>query len=811
MTVLETEEDADKRSVPPRKKFCLSLSGRERTISSNISQAPSTSERESLLNRNPFAYSTSKMLNGYRNQLSNHQDGSYDVSNSGTEGLRIATLCNLGNTCFLNSVIYTLRFAPSFLHNLHHLATDLSNLNDKQLQTKIKSSSLGRIGVSLTSSGSRSWSSKDLLALAGPTGDNNKHKIQIATEKLHELFMALHASEARENSEPYQPGAFLQALREVNPIFEGNQQQDAHELLVCLLDNIRETFQLLVRYRESQFGQNNDELSNFSTEHLTDMQAEGSNSNKRSIRKSRKKKKITTRGSSSCLVQSNLNGVSVSSRPYENMKYYMKYCMKYENGHTEFSESNGDVSSHRPESKKCFISEDFEGVSLLRTTCLECEHVTERKETFCDICVPIDIDRSSEKDEDRPMDSSEVYKRAVVTSELLWGRDKYWCARCLRYNEARRAVCFPSLPRLLILQLKRFSTAAGSMEKINNHMPTPLTLQCFCEECNGDQTCGSTGGRSKSRHVYKLYSVIMHQGATMTAGHYVAYTRLPDESAFGEYFECDRDSKRQTSGQGSSSTNTNSSSSDKTSGILKYFRSKPSASETKEQLVKVGCRSIDCCGIRRHKHSGTWLECDDEAVHVIPLRELEDKLAPNPRNSATPYLLFYYQQISVDFVSMVFTACSYLALAGAVWIFLRLVQACFWLPRHLQRQNHIQHMLHDKVENYEKYILECEKREKMEHEMQGEDAKLDPAHLEQLKQRRQCLEMLKKELGKVRDSGDNSQDWDYLLADDETKENSASVTEIQDDEMFKDIHNDKTNADANVIKQTVDTEDKKDK
>lgn len=136
-----------------------------------------------------------------------------------------------------------------------------------------------------------------------------------------------------------------------------------------------------MRHRESQFGLSNSGLSDFSTEHITDLQSESSNSNKRSIRKSRKKKKITTRGSSSCLLQSNLNGVSVSSRPYEN-------------GHAEFLESNGD--SHRPESKKCFISEDFEGVSLLRTTCLECEHVTERKETFCDIYVPIDIDRSNE-------------------------------------------------------------------------------------------------------------------------------------------------------------------------------------------------------------------------------------------------------------------------------------------------------------------------------------------------------------------------------------------------------------------------------
>lgn len=79
---------------------------------------------------------------------------------------------------------------------------------------------MGGTGASLTSSSSRSWSSKDLLALAGPAGDSNKHRIQIATEKLHELFMALHAAEVKENSEPYQPDAFLQALRYIHTIMK---------------------------------------------------------------------------------------------------------------------------------------------------------------------------------------------------------------------------------------------------------------------------------------------------------------------------------------------------------------------------------------------------------------------------------------------------------------------------------------------------------------------------------------------------------------------------------------------------------------
>ena len=77
----------------------------------------------------------------------------------------------------------------------------------------MKSSSLGRTCVSLSASGNRSMSSKDLPALAGNTHEYNKSRIQVATEKLHELFVALRESEFKENIESCQPDAFLQALR----------------------------------------------------------------------------------------------------------------------------------------------------------------------------------------------------------------------------------------------------------------------------------------------------------------------------------------------------------------------------------------------------------------------------------------------------------------------------------------------------------------------------------------------------------------------------------------------------------------------
>lgn len=559
-----------------------------------------------------------EMLNGYRGDQRNNGEVLQDSP--------VATLSNMGNTCFLNSVLYTLRFAPTFLHNLHHLIGDLAVVSLRLNQSKAKTSSLGRNMSSLTGPSSRSTSSKDLLSLGMSNDFIPKSKVQVVTEKLHELFMTMHNLELKESTDPYQPVALLQAIREANFIFEGNNQQDAHELLVYLLDNIRETCDVLTHQV-----QHNPDL-------LNEMEALPAVNNskiwnvKRSWAKSLKKK---DKNNKEAISEEQANGMMNTDH-----------------------EDSGSTDSNQSVRRKLgynFVAEDFEGITLRRTKCLECESVTERKEPFYDIPVPISI----KEDELETTNANDIFRRACVTTEKLCDSNKYLCEKCDRYNEASREVLFEKLPNIMVLQLKRFTTSSSGVQKVNTYLPTPLELECFCENC-----CGIEDKESLP-HRYQLCCVIMHLGGTMASGHYIAYVKASDH--FEDYSDCTRDLPK-----GSLSA----SSSEKSLNILKYLKPKAlgignSLLESKNGLsskvlmngVRM-CKSMDCCGVRLNKNvvenvinsysrktgqdywsnsaaDDMWLECDDENIRPITRHEFIEELAYKPNSTSTPYLLFY--------------------------------------------------------------------------------------------------------------------------------------------------------------------------
>ncbi|KAJ7401568.1 Ubiquitin carboxyl-terminal hydrolase 1 [Pitangus sulphuratus] len=137
-------------------------------------------------------------------------------------------LNNLGNTCYLNSVLQVLYFCPGFKTGVKHLYNIISkkkeSLKDEGEQKAEKASCK-----------EDPLASYELIC--------SLHSLILSVEQLQASFLL--------NPEKYtdelatQPRRLLNTLRELNPMYEGYLQHDAQEVLQCILGNIQETCQLL--------------------------------------------------------------------------------------------------------------------------------------------------------------------------------------------------------------------------------------------------------------------------------------------------------------------------------------------------------------------------------------------------------------------------------------------------------------------------------------------------------------------------------------------------------------------------------------
>ncbi|NXS56776.1 UBP1 hydrolase, partial [Brachypteracias leptosomus] len=136
-------------------------------------------------------------------------------------------LNNLGNTCYLNSVLQVLYFCPGFKTGVKQLYNIISK----------KKESLKDEGEQKEKGNCKEdpLASYELIC--------SLHSLIVSVEQLQASFLL--------NPEKYtdelatQPRRLLNTLRELNPMYEGYLQHDAQEVLQCILGNIQETCQLL--------------------------------------------------------------------------------------------------------------------------------------------------------------------------------------------------------------------------------------------------------------------------------------------------------------------------------------------------------------------------------------------------------------------------------------------------------------------------------------------------------------------------------------------------------------------------------------
>ncbi|XP_015450615.1 ubiquitin carboxyl-terminal hydrolase 1 isoform X2 [Pteropus alecto] len=409
-------------------------------------------------------------------------------------------LNNLGNTCYLNSILQVLYFCPGFKSGVKHLFNIISRKKEA-LKDEANQKDKGNCKED-------SLASYELIC--------SLQSLIISVEQLQASFLL--------NPEKYtdelatQPRRLLNTLRELNPMYEGYLQHDAQEVLQCILGNIQETCQLLKKEEV-----NVAELSNKVEEKPHEKEEIRVNSIEMdNMRHSEDYKEKLSKG----------NGKRKSDNEFGNMKKKVKVSKEHQSLEDNQRQTRSKRKATGTEQIGFELVEKlFQGQLVLRTRCLECESLTERREDFQDISVPVQEDELSKVEESseispEPKTEMKTLRWAIsqfASVERIVGEDKYFCENCHHYTEAERSLLFDKMPEVITIHLKCFAASGlefdcygGGLSKINTPLLTPLKLSL--EEWSTKPTNDS----------YGLFAVVMHSGITISSGHYTASVKVTD-------------------------------------------------------------------------------------------------------------------------------------------------------------------------------------------------------------------------------------------------------------------------------------------
>eukprot|EP00977_Amphora_coffeiformis_P027969 scaffold34674_cov171-Amphora_coffeaeformis.AAC.10 len=192
--------------------------------------------------------------------------------------------------------------------------------------------------------------------------------------------------------------------------------------------------------------------------------------------------------------------------------------------HTKFKEED----SGGPGGLSELLPDLFQGMIKNQIICQKCSELSERKEPFMDLNLPI-VKRSEEDKVPRKTGQQSILEclgehvdtdvqflfDLYCRDEMLEGDNQYFCDGCGCKQDACRRVRFEKVPPILNVQLSRyiFDIKTLNKKKVSEKVLLPLELHVESER---------EGTGQSAKHRYVLCAVMVHKGKSAYSGHYIA-------------------------------------------------------------------------------------------------------------------------------------------------------------------------------------------------------------------------------------------------------------------------------------------------
>ena len=180
-----------------------------------------------------------------------------------------------------------------------------------------------------------------------------------------------------------------------------------------------------------------------------------------------------------------------------------------------------------------FIDQVFKGEMKSTVTCLGCQNISIKRDSFFDLSLPVVTNEQASgsfvgsilswisSPFVQTSSNLEECLEAFCEEEILSGKNQYYCEKCKCFQDCKKSLHLLQSPEILILQLKRFRFDSFFSRKVSTHVRFPF--EDFQIGLDSDES--STD--SPDSCTYDLVGFVSHSGS-MSGGHYVAYCRDKD-------------------------------------------------------------------------------------------------------------------------------------------------------------------------------------------------------------------------------------------------------------------------------------------